>query len=252
MQRALRATQDRGHRDHGPRPHQYFFGPATVDGVPTTTVYQIPQNRSLMPPKTIEDYTLDDLQRRQEEPVRKRRRLSVEPDSESEGEDAEASTSSDREEPGHLQGRGLESESGSDDDFYHAGSRQSGLVMEDRLGPFPRVGETSKWTTSAATSSTTSSSFSSFGISLPLQNALKSMSIKQPTEVQTACIPPLLAGEWSHLNPTLHAHIEFPGRDCIGNAKTGSGKTIAFALPILQRLSVDPYGIFALVLTPTR
>ena len=42
------------------------------------------------------------------------------------------------------------------------------------------------------------------------------------------------------------------GRDCIGNAKTGSGKTIAFALPILQRLSVDPYGIFALVLTPTR
>lgn len=44
----------------------------------------------------------------------------------------------------------------------------------------------------------------------------------------------------------------FEGRDCIGNAKTGSGKTIAFALPILQKLSVDPYGIFALVLTPTR
>jgi len=61
------------------------------------------------------------------------------------------------------------------------------------------------------------------------------MSIKAPTEVQAACIPPLLAG-----------------RDCIGNAKTGSGKTIAFALPILQRLSVDPYGLFALVLTPTR
>jgi ATP-dependent RNA helicase DDX49/DBP8 len=46
--------------------------------------------------------------------------------------------------------------------------------------------------------------------------------------------------------------IIFEGRDCIGNAKTGSGKTIAFALPILQKLSVDPYGIFALVLTPTR
>ena len=44
----------------------------------------------------------------------------------------------------------------------------------------------------------------------------------------------------------------FEGRDCIGNAKTGSGKTIAFALPILQKLSADPYGIFALVLTPTR
>ena len=42
------------------------------------------------------------------------------------------------------------------------------------------------------------------------------------------------------------------GRDCIGCAKTGSGKTAAFALPILQTLSEDPYGIFALVLTPTR
>ncbi|KAF8270969.1 DEAD-domain-containing protein [Lactarius quietus] len=61
------------------------------------------------------------------------------------------------------------------------------------------------------------------------------MAIHNPTEIQRACIPPLLIG-----------------RDCIGNAKTGSGKTIAFALPILQKLSVDPYGIFALVLTPTR
>ena len=42
------------------------------------------------------------------------------------------------------------------------------------------------------------------------------------------------------------------GRDCIGCAKTGSGKTAAFALPILDKLSDDPYGIFALVLTPTR
>lgn len=43
-----------------------------------------------------------------------------------------------------------------------------------------------------------------------------------------------------------------PGRDCIGCAKTGSGKTAAFTLPILQRLSEDPYGIYALILTPTR
>lgn len=38
----------------------------------------------------------------------------------------------------------------------------------------------------------------------------------------------------------------------IGAAKTGSGKTLAFALPILQQLCEDPYGIFALILTPTR
>ena len=43
-----------------------------------------------------------------------------------------------------------------------------------------------------------------------------------------------------------------PGQDCIGCAKTGSGKTAAFALPILQKLSEDPYGIFCLVITPTR
>ncbi|KAI9001394.1 DEAD-domain-containing protein [Trametes punicea] len=73
------------------------------------------------------------------------------------------------------------------------------------------------------------------GISSVLIAALMKMSIKAPTEIQAACIPPLLQG-----------------RDCIGNAKTGSGKTIAFALPILQKLSLDPYGIFALVLTPTR
>jgi len=42
------------------------------------------------------------------------------------------------------------------------------------------------------------------------------------------------------------------GRDCIGCAKTGSGKTAAFALPILQKLCEDPYGIFALILSPTR
>ena len=42
------------------------------------------------------------------------------------------------------------------------------------------------------------------------------------------------------------------GRDCIGCAKTGSGKTAAFALPILHRLAEDPYGVFALVITPTR
>ena len=42
------------------------------------------------------------------------------------------------------------------------------------------------------------------------------------------------------------------GQDVLACAKTGSGKTAAFALPILDNLSDDIYGIFALVLTPTR
>ncbi|CAG8562827.1 6156_t:CDS:2, partial [Diversispora eburnea] len=77
--------------------------------------------------------------------------------------------------------------------------------------------------------------FGNLGINSWLIQALKSMSIKIPTEIQVACIPKILEG-----------------KDCIGEAKTGSGKTAAFALPILQKLSEDPFGIFALVLTPTR
>ncbi|KAL0949776.1 hypothetical protein HGRIS_009815 [Hohenbuehelia grisea] len=117
-----------------------------------------------------------------------------------------------------------------------AGSRVS---IKPRVDAFARTqADGSKPDAAAGGSSSTpkaKATFSSLGVSQPLQTALSSMSIKLPTEIQAACLPPLLAG-----------------RDCIGNAKTGSGKTIAFALPILQRLSVDPYGIFALVLTPTR
>ena len=47
-------------------------------------------------------------------------------------------------------------------------------------------------------------------------------------------------------------HLLFVFYCSIGCAKTGSGKTFAFALPIIQKLHKDPYGIFALVLTPTR
>lgn len=77
--------------------------------------------------------------------------------------------------------------------------------------------------------------FEELGLNPWLIDALKAMSIKFPSEIQKACIPSILKG-----------------RDCIGGAKTGSGKTAAFALPILQKLSEDPFGVFALVLTPTR
>ncbi|KAI8323598.1 DEAD-domain-containing protein [Martensiomyces pterosporus] len=78
-------------------------------------------------------------------------------------------------------------------------------------------------------------SFSDLGLDQWLVDSLKAMAITQPTEIQRACVKPILAG-----------------RDVIGGAKTGSGKTAAFALPILQKLSEDPYGVYALVLTPTR
>jgi len=49
-----------------------------------------------------------------------------------------------------------------------------------------------------------------------------------------------------------NSNSSFVGRDCIGSAHTGSGKTVAFAIPILQSLSHDPSGPYALILTPTR
>ncbi|KAJ3043909.1 hypothetical protein HDV00_003948 [Rhizophlyctis rosea] len=78
-------------------------------------------------------------------------------------------------------------------------------------------------------------SFADLGLNSWLVDALKALSIRTPSEIQTACIGPILNG-----------------RDVIGSAKTGSGKTAAFALPILQKLAEDPYGVFAVVLTPTR
>ncbi|XP_023255395.1 probable ATP-dependent RNA helicase DDX49 [Seriola lalandi dorsalis] len=77
--------------------------------------------------------------------------------------------------------------------------------------------------------------FSSLGLSDWLIKQCKQLGINKPTAVQENCMPAILEG-----------------RDCMGCAKTGSGKTAAFVLPVLQKLSEDPYGIFCLVLTPTR
>jgi hypothetical protein len=77
--------------------------------------------------------------------------------------------------------------------------------------------------------------FSALNVKPWLVGALGAMAIKRPTGIQKGCIPEILKG-----------------RDCIGGSRTGSGKTVAFAVPILQKWAEDPFGIFALVLTPTR
>jgi len=75
----------------------------------------------------------------------------------------------------------------------------------------------------------------------PIRDALKTEGYTTPTEIQGQAIPPLLEG-----------------RDLVGCAQTGTGKTAAFAIPILQRLHMERKGakdarvIRALVLTPTR
>lgn len=79
------------------------------------------------------------------------------------------------------------------------------------------------------------SSFSDLGLSEWLVKTCQELGLKRPTPVQQNCVPQILKG-----------------MNVLGLAQTGSGKTAAFALPILQRLAESLYGIFALVLTPTR
>ncbi|KAK8211588.1 putative RNA helicase [Zalaria obscura] len=78
-------------------------------------------------------------------------------------------------------------------------------------------------------------SFATINVDPWLVASLANMAIKHPTGIQKGCIPEILKG-----------------RDCIGGSRTGSGKTVAFAVPILQQWAKDPVGIFAVVLTPTR
>lgn len=87
----------------------------------------------------------------------------------------------------------------------------------------------------ASTSSAPPPTFKSLGLIDPLLTALEQVGYKTPTDIQIESLPAALEG-----------------RDIIGVAETGSGKTAAFALPILQKLWEEPKGLFACVLAPTR
>ena len=79
--------------------------------------------------------------------------------------------------------------------------------------------------------------FASLGLDPRLVNALESLGYEEPTPIQREAIPPLIEG-----------------RDVLGQAATGTGKTAAFALPMLQRMGAAPKakGLRGLVLVPTR
>ena len=81
----------------------------------------------------------------------------------------------------------------------------------------------------------TPSSFAELGVAEPILAALGEVGYESATPIQAATIPALLSG-----------------RDLVGLAQTGTGKTAAFALPILSQLAVSDRGTQALILTPTR
>src|SRR5215468_5733345 len=77
--------------------------------------------------------------------------------------------------------------------------------------------------------------FSNFGLSQSMIEGVKAMGYTEPTPIQLRAIPLILEG-----------------RDVIGSAQTGTGKTAAFALPILSQLSQHQTQARVLVLEPTR
>jgi ATP-dependent RNA helicase RhlE len=86
----------------------------------------------------------------------------------------------------------------------------------------------------------TTPTFLSLGVAEPIQRALAAENYLEPTPIQARAIPLILSG-----------------RDVVGIAQTGTGKTAAFGLPLLQRLAADrtkagPHAVRALILAPTR
>ena len=77
--------------------------------------------------------------------------------------------------------------------------------------------------------------FASLGLDAPLLAAIQTLGFTEPTPVQASCIPALLQGQ-----------------DVVGQSKTGSGKTAAFGLPLLQRIDLAQRAPQGLILCPTR
>src|SRR3954464_2221361 len=77
--------------------------------------------------------------------------------------------------------------------------------------------------------------FADLGLSEPLLEALKHLGYEKPTPIQEQTIPALLQGRY-----------------IIGQAQTGTGKTAAFGLPLLEYIESDMAEVQALVVTPTR
>ena len=76
--------------------------------------------------------------------------------------------------------------------------------------------------------------FNQYRLPDTLLHALKQLEITSPTPIQSRVLP-----------------LALEGKDILGSAKTGTGKTFAFAIPVLVRLMLDPKAS-ALVLSPTR
>ena len=77
--------------------------------------------------------------------------------------------------------------------------------------------------------------FTELGVKPEILKAVEDMGFEEPTPIQKAAIPTALSG-----------------KDLIGQAQTGTGKTAAFGIPVLERIDVSKPGPQAVILSPTR
>src|SRR5699024_12591053 len=78
-------------------------------------------------------------------------------------------------------------------------------------------------------------SFADLNLSQPILQGLADMSFEEPTPVQVQCIPPLLEE-----------------KDVVGQAQTGTGKTAAFGIPVVQQTDIDIQEVQTIIMCPTR
>ncbi|HEY2848702.1 MAG TPA: DEAD/DEAH box helicase [Gemmatimonadaceae bacterium] len=99
----------------------------------------------------------------------------------------------------------------------------------------PPVASPATGTLAQAEAATIDITFADLGLTAPMLKALSDAGYKTPTPIQAQAVP-----------------LALKGRDLIGLAMTGTGKTAAFVIPIIERLLGGPRRTRALILTPTR
>lgn len=198
-----------------------------------------PVKRSLLDEKAKKAKLMDKMKRREDR--KKGEAVAVEEDLEDEGEEedeeAEDGSGQDDEEDDDDDEEEQDDEDLEDDNEELDGNEDGDLEGEDDDDAASSNDVLHPTTASTDPIELENTTFATLGLIPELVKATNALSFTKPTPIQAKSLPPALLG-----------------KDIIGLAQTGSGKTAAFLLPILQSLftSANPTPFYALVLAPTR
>jgi len=114
-------------------------------------------------------------------------------------------------------------------------AKKSAAVPEIVVPTAPEADDAPAISLAEAEASTVDITFADLGLSEPMLASLRAAGYTKPTPIQAQAVP-----------------LALKGRDLMGLAQTGTGKTAAFTIPIIERLIGGPKRTRALILTPTR